>query len=402
MLCTYCGAQIPDSSKHCPVCGAAQNAAPAWNEVAQDANQTVQADPAQYGYCADPQPDPYATKPKKEKKPLSKKAKTIIGISIAALVLIAIGLFLWLEIFTVRVFVPTKAIMQDADGEETMRITITYDNRGNPKKVITYKDGEEADTAEFKYNSKGHKKAAISYDADGEETGRTEFECDSKGNVTEESNYDEEGYITSRTEYAYNSKGYCIESTYFSYDDHGEESEGTTTEYEYDSKGNQTLALRYDAEGKLLWKEEYEYDKNSNCTLSVFYSYYNDEDGKETSRYERTYNKKNKITKEFYYENGSDDWNRLSEYEYDKKGHLKQINRYDKDNNLTSYTKVKCDDNGNPTRETSFYVDQDGEETEGSTTILKYKEFRMTKQQAKKLQEEMNGAVLIDEGWFPN
>ena len=57
-------------------------------------------------------------------------------------------------------------------------------------------------------------------------------------------------------------------------------------------------------------------------------------------------------------------------------------------------TKVKCDDNGNPTRETSFSVDQDGEETEGSTTILKYKEFRMTKQQAKQALAAMQQEYL--------
>ncbi len=111
----------------------------------------------------------------------------------------------------------------------------------------------------------------IIYDANGgvssTSTSRYEYEYDSKGNVTKQVPYDADGNILGRYEYEYDSKGNVTKQVYYNADGVA----GRRSEYEYDSYGNLTKIVGYNADGNVSSRTEYEYDSNGNQTKQVNY-----------------------------------------------------------------------------------------------------------------------------------
>lgn len=416
MYCKNCGAQMPEDMQFCTSCGMSADqlppvpAAPCPSfEEQPPAAEHVQPETAYV------QPEPIMPRKKFS-------AKKLIMLIAASLVLVAMAVVLYLEVFTVRVFLRTYYKSNNDYGNSSTEYE--YDDQGRLLEITEYEEGKRASVTKYEYDKKGNliEETVVSYVEVEELRSRREYSYDSKNNMTESISYSYENGIetqTSRTEYSYDKKGNLSESTHYDASDN----ETSQTEYTYDKKGNLIATETYE-DNQLARSEVYEYDKKGNETLYVNYLY--DEDGQKNEwwRDEAVYDKKGNLLESTTYRNGElsseftyeydKNGNRLKftyiyysdyyesgkvvyvdEYEYDEKGHLKKISYYS-DGVKTSHKKVKCDKYGN----TIEWISYNSEGTRDGTTTCKYTKLRMSKKKAEKLQETNDSYMIIDEGWF--
>lgn len=395
MFCKHCNTQVPEGSAFCLICG-----------TRIDAEPVPVADTVQEAAAPEvPQEQP--------KKPKSIKKFIIIGI--AALLVIAILLVLWLEVFTVRVFLMTEresygskstyeydengnklVITIYMDGEPFNQHRYEYNEDNNPvsSKSYRYTDGEKTETTRtrYEYNDDGHLERTVTY-SNGKKTGTGKFVCDEDGNILKSVFYDTDGSQTGYATYEYNSDGKEISYEHYSADGKLTSSEETT----YDQNGNITkfVAWSTKADGTLYISRHYEetYDDNGNCITHRSF----DENGEISYDSTYEYDSDDRLLEQVTtnYENGKKSGTRRTVYAYNEDGHPEKISYYN-DGELESYTTVTCDDNGNPIKKVHY--EANGEKS--NTEYYEYTELRLWKSRAEELQESGADMVIIDEGWF--
>ena len=161
----------------------------------------------------------------------------------------------------------------------------------------------------------------------------TEYEYDERGNCTIARSSDG---VTKY--YYYNDED--LKYLYTVEDDNSEDD--YWVECEYDSDGNMIKATYYSPDGHISHWSEYEYDKSGNQTKRTNY-YTDDADGYIDSWFEFDYDSSDNLeTKTKYKSDGSiKNW---TEYEYDDEGNLEVETVYDSDGNVTKSYKYKYDD----------------------------------------------------------
>ncbi len=204
----------------------------------------------------------------------------------------------------------------DGNGAVTSRYTCEYDKNGNMLNSATYGENDQLEgREEATYNEDGTTNTYLSYD--GEEN------------------------VIYRDAYTYNEQGKLIKEE-ISYESDGE-AYNSVSEYEYDSKGNQTLLLSYD-DGVLAEKVESAYDDRGNMLVSKSY------EGSAKKPYEvieREYDSENRQTKSTIYgEDGK--VNSISEYVFDEKGNQLQYSVKDGENVETYRMENTFNENGDP------------------------------------------------------
>lgn len=314
------------------------------------------------------------------------KNRRLILVASVALLLLA-ALFLWLEVFTVEVYMVTN-ISNYGPGKVEPYYTIEreYNGSGNLTSHVetTYYDGDilvssthyyyagdlltqcntPDTTTYYKYDSDDRLESIYVYD-DNSVDYYCKCTCDEDGNVIEEVYYRAEGE-------AYSSNPIeLIELT------------GQSKTYSYDEDGRLVEECYYNPNG-MYAQTSYQYDEGQLVSFS-------DGDG----GFACDYDSNGRITEKRTYESGTiDDWGRefsRTEYVYDSLGHLCKEKTY-KDGELVSVVNVTCDMSGNPIS----YTYEDGNRT---TKI--YERFRMTMSEARELQEKFgDDYIIIDTGWF--
>lgn len=394
--------EIPEQSQFSNKCGVEQPL-----ETTEDIKQTTNTHPVHPHPVESPvvnKKHPPADGTDANKKSSSKRLKWII-ISISVLLLISLILFLWLEVFTVRVFLLTEERNKELTGSS--RYTYKYDSSGNLLKISSFLNDEKTGSIEFTYDRQGNLLEVYtesnsgmidwtkySYDSNGNlisceyaSGSYIEYTCDNNGNITGETEYNDLGNIVSYTQNTYNNGGNLIESSayignIFSYH----------YVYEYDENGNQTEERSYNLDGDLIERTVMEYENGNKLIRKV--SYFLAIGGQETEKYrlEYTYDEKGNLIKIFEYEAGGSAEQTF--YEYDENGHLSMIHYGES----SIYRKITCDKYGNPIKIVRY---SSGEKT--STQHLEYKKIRVSKKRAYEIQEQYGveeGSVIIDNGLF--
>ena len=287
---------------------------------------------------------------------------------IAFLLVIAVGVFLWFEVFTVRVSMVTdKTVVSEA----TQRTTYEYDKQG---KLITVaevnEDGVITSCTHYEYDSIGEPQGCVTHIVEnGVETvaSRSEYEANPFFYIMWDQQMDANNQKTNKIWYRYNFSCLLQETTYYE----GKDAVRGST-YEYDKK----LPIK-----------------------QVDYDYVNDEK-REVAVYEYTYNDDGLIAEEIRYvvdANGENIPENKLVYEYDSNGYLQKITEYLGEDAI-GYTQIKCDEQGRIT-ETAHY--NANAETANATVTYQYEEFRMRATKAKRFQRERGEEfVIIDKGLF--
>lgn len=165
------------------------------------------------------------------------------------------------------------------DGvRETMEVVITKDDQGNPIRTEQYRNGELYSTSDSTYDENGNMLTYVSDIAAADMTYRMEYTYDEAGNPTKL--VSENGYSTSITEYTYNEDDKLILEVVST-----EGSDQTIrTEYTYSEDGLQETAMVYDGDvvsgkrimaydeaGNMLLREMY--DSEGELMMTTFFSY---------------------------------------------------------------------------------------------------------------------------------
>ena len=85
---------------------------------------------------------------------MSNDIKKYIIISVSVLLLISLILFLWLEVFTVRVFLLTEERNKELSGSS--RYMYKYNSSGNLLKISSFPNDEKTGSIEFTYDRQGN------------------------------------------------------------------------------------------------------------------------------------------------------------------------------------------------------------------------------------------------------
>lgn len=316
------------------------------------------------------------------------------------------------------------------DEEGKLQWSKSYDSKGN----VTYEDI-------YEYDEKGKMiRCLYTNNEYPEESNRYEYEYDGNGNLLKQTGYSSSDQLTSIYIYEYDEKNQQTLSAYYyySYDSQAETiasySEWEANTYTYDEHGN--IATReyswgYENDNGIrnenLYSESYArwYDDNGNvtaCTITdsnggndnTTYSY--DAQGNVLSK-EHTYEngsgyRSRDIEKYEYYEDGTESWYWMGEYNGDTEDELTAVTEsyYDEAGNIISnkyeshsdysdyysYSECEYDEHSNRTKEvyesnygTSVYEYENSydafdnlvrvyEKSYGNTTIYRY-EYRLLK-----------------------
>lgn len=335
-----------------------------------------------------------------------KNIRLIITVSVVLLLLVA--LFLWLEVFTVQVYLVTSEAQFDGNDDLPMsEITFEYDRDGNiiaethwlntgsgmeilyaeyysywAAGLVEHGRGaneEDTEVTHYSYDNNGHLESYYTTGLGGMKV-NCRCVCDEDGNLIKETFCNIDGQATGRVKtYEYNEDDRLIEAR--------ETINGESVErivYEYDDAGWIREEVHYDAHGNVTSKIEWEYYKGQ----LVAYS-----DGE--SGFECDYDNRGHITERRNYSNG-EQTNRI-EYTYDNLGKLTKMEYYT-DSKLQRVVDVRCDMSGNPIAYT--YCDEDGRPT-GYSSQKTYERYRVSKKRAIEMQEAYgDDYVIIDIGWF--
>lgn len=119
-----------------------------------------------------------------------------------------------------------------------------YDNQGNitKKTVFSYSGKKERDII---YDANGQIVEKNEYNSSGELIKKEEYNYNKDGKLQESKKYDYE--LNIRIDYIYNDKGNIIKESWYDSD-----KLQSWSEYEYDSEGNETRMIQYDASGKVI------------------------------------------------------------------------------------------------------------------------------------------------------
>lgn len=152
-------------------------------------------------------------------------------------------------------------------------LTYEYYPNGNLFKEVVYSYNYIDTTYKYEYDSHNNEISCeeITYDENGNaeyEIERTEYEYDADGNQILCCNLDEDGKRQQWHRYEYDSNGNIIIDQYIT--QYGKY-ENEPTEKTYDENGNLILSLSHDSFGDILRRTEYEYDSKGNNTLKKYY-----------------------------------------------------------------------------------------------------------------------------------
>jgi antitoxin component YwqK of YwqJK toxin-antitoxin module len=207
-----------------------------------------------------------------------------------------------------------------------------------------------------------------SYNANGDLTGYSDWEYDSKGNNTKSSSYYANGVLASYTEYDSNGK-LTKQSGYYA-------SGVLLYNGEFDSKGNRTRQNSYDTDGELSGYGDWEYDSNGNMTkLSTYYA-----SGELILRTEYERDSNGNMTKSRTYRANGELYE-YSEYEYDSKGNTTKGRTYNANDVLTGYSEYEYeyDSKGNVTKSSNYVLNGGNRELYQYTELEYDSKGRQTK-----------------------
>lgn len=380
MLCRHCGKETENDIKFCPFCGGE-------TDFAKQA------------------PSEPAEKKKKSKRPFVIVIATLLVASIITGAVFILNKNKESEELE-TVWLLSKVIVVDAEGNKTDRIVLTYDENGNITKksygqdvIYEYEDGKCVKES--------------SYSADGELMQYSIIRCDEKGNYLELTPYMADGTeLAERYKWKYDKAGSLVEEIYeeryrnsptqehyLRFDEKGRKIEEGARENgeilynyvtEYDEKGNWTrfgdtrYINTYNEDGKLIkvtevidskesFYETYEYDEKGRLVRKTEYYY----DGEMSSTKEYEYSDDGRCIKE--YKSGAQEGT-YNVYELDEKGNCITESSYE-NGELDSSCLYSYDKNGNFIGITENYYEYSGE-----TEIYEYISVKVTPEKAKQLR----------------
>ncbi|MCD6013286.1 MAG: hypothetical protein K0Q79_3148 [Flavipsychrobacter sp.] len=220
-----------------------------------------------------------------------------------------------------------------SDGTLEWNHNTEYDNQGNRIEWSEYYRGKLKNRHTYKYDDKKNIIEENFYDGDGRIKLKEVFSYDDKGNMTQVIDYNQNGNYQSRYTYKYDSKGNVVEEKAFdrekstkykmlvtkydaednpieviqygengkvvyqckldkrgnhtldvTYDKNGKLIEKITQKYVYDEKGNEIENIRYDAKGKPIVKNKYIYSYDTEKNWFIKFCYENDKATRITER----------------------------------------------------------------------------------------------------------------------
>ena len=319
MFCSKCGNQIPDDSRLCCYCGAP---------------------------VAVPEPVPAAGVPEiqAENKPKKKLWIRICAIATAVALLVSLGLFLYLNVFTVELWVLTAEYYEVPEehreklGERLLLCSYEYDKDGNliekwdASHTAFSGDPELGQLVTYEYNEYG--------DCISEEVDNSKISEDRVlGNVVWEYDYDYDGKLKTE-KYQIREREETLRATY-EYDGNklyriisGDMDSNVYSYREFDEKGNlvEYCEHYYSEEVIDIRKFEYSYDKKGR--LVGIERYYEDETGTSSIELEFCYDRKGNLECVVFLNADGEETGRF-EYNVDKHGNVISL---DTDDNNSRYT----------------------------------------------------------------
>ncbi len=263
-----------------------------------------------------------------------------------------------------------KSVDNYTDGE-VIEINYTYNEYNHvlsETKITTKGDYTDESTTEYRYEYDGSNIVKKTTVKPNKTEIAEEYEYNKNGDVTKKIEFDGYEYTSIATDYVYSENGAVVKKTEtkdrwsinpmsVEYDKYGnilkklgDDGDGYTYEYEYDSKGrviSKTTNEIYNGKAKTLSTVKYSYDNNGNL-VSEKYSH-----GAETT-YE--YDEKGNLITEY------DSYNQEKKsYTYNEKGDMISEKHYNSENELV-YNKqidLKYDVSGNVTEKTTA-IDKNG------------------------------------------
>jgi antitoxin component YwqK of YwqJK toxin-antitoxin module len=174
----------------------------------------------------------------------------------------------------------TDTTVYSYDDQGQLKDKITRDDEGiidlaeqfswNGKYLLKHetRDGEGniVSLEEFRYDEKGNVVEHFQTDEETGENRKTVTAYDAEGRKTGEEVYSEEGDLLEKSTYVLDESGRVVSSEYDS------AQKWSTTEYQYDERGNNLGHLETDDEGNQLLSVEHTYDEQNNRLESVIFS----------------------------------------------------------------------------------------------------------------------------------
>ena len=236
MICSNCGAQIPDESMFCSYCG---------KRVSKQINT---------------------------KKTTKRGIWVLLAIIVLAVLCVSIVYLLKEGSKTkIRKVCLLKETRFDSDGNLIDEHEYEYDAKGNLIKENYYEVDGRGWRSEHEYDANGQEVKETLFDDDGSIDSWFEYEYDTRGRRIKETEFYPDGEIDVWKEYEYDFNGNLVKETSLYPNPYRERSIGDWTEYEYDTNGNRVKESYYDSSGSIIEWTEYEYDTNGNQVKETYY-----------------------------------------------------------------------------------------------------------------------------------